>query len=85
MLLVGTFSQTFHVIFFPNIPEKRFLFLPFADDGKGSLRNPSLRMPLRDTTSSYASISPPALDFLCWSVLGISSFIVHFLILKVCW
>ena len=82
----------FHKHVMPNIPENRFLFLSFSDDGKGSLWNPSFCMPLRDTTSSCASISPPALDFLCWSVLGISkfvkkilnslysSFLVHFLI-----
>ena len=74
MLLVGTFSQTFHPKYFPNIPENRFLFLSFSDDGKGSFWNPSLGMPLLDTTLSYASISPPALDFLRWSVLGISKF-----------
>ena len=68
VLLVATISPIFYPKYFPNIPDKRPLFLSFADDGKGSLRNPSLCMPLRDITSSYASMSPPVLDFLCWSV-----------------
>ena len=75
VLLVGTISPIFYPKYFPNIPDKRPLFLSFADDGKGWLWNPSFCIPLRDTTSSYASMSPPVLYFLCWFVFCMSKFI----------